>query len=416
MLSLVPAVLCTFHTRNSTESCNREPFQRPNYYVIYIHGYALLRLCPPERYYIPELCRCVPLRVPDSAPSGNPLADIKPDRRSPTTFLPVTIEERPRSTPLITTVNPLVTNSFDLFGGGFNPQDTNTKSSKNENRKTSRRLLQHEFKNISFSNPTTGSSRSTKSSLTFSFKSAKANTKKERQAQSSTFKKNKGVTKIQHTRKPSEIKQIHITDLHDKINDKLCSPYFTFVFDKTFLSVDKSMPSFPTNTIRFLREPGSTGQTSAYLDGDGIITVWGMSYITFAAMFKFLVRFKLSDNHPYEDKFYSLISDGPCKDSTPQYSISVNPVRREIHSFMALRKDDAMDILLTNVDLSNWITVSLQAEGGGIVLFTDKRQTIGDLGASAFKSSSCPMEIGKKYQPYEGFVGYIDKVQFHNCF
>ncbi|XP_061172003.1 uncharacterized protein LOC133181530 [Saccostrea echinata] len=389
------------------EACNREPFQRPNYYIIYIHGYALLRLCPTERYYIPQLCRCVPLRLPVSAPSGQPKADIRPERRSPTTFLPVTIEERPHSTPLVTTVNPLVTNSFDLLGGGFNPQDTDTKLSKSSKRKTSRHLLQHQ---TNLSNPSTKSSTKTSFML-----SSKASTKKERRVQSPPFKKNKGVTKIRNTRKPSELKQTHISDVHDKKHEKLCNPYFTFVFDKTFLSVDKSMPSFPSNTIRFLREPGSTGQTSAYLDGDGIVTVWGMSYITFAVTFKFLVRFKLSRNYPYEDKFYSLISDGPCEESIPQYSISVNPVRREIRSFMALRKNDVMELLLTDVDLTDWITVSLQAKDGEIALFTDKRQATGEIGASTFKSF-CPMEIGKKYQPYQGFIGYIDMVQFHNCF
>lgn len=135
----------------------------------------------------------------------------------------------------------------------------------------------------------------------------------------------------------------------DTKDENFCNPYFKFVFDRTFLSEDKSVPSQPTNTIRFLREPGSTGKTSAFFDGSGIVTVWGMSYITFAFRFKFLIRFKLHPDYPYEDEFYSLISDGPCGESLPRYSMSFNPIQREFHSFLMLRNNDEVDLLLTDV-------------------------------------------------------------------
>lgn len=47
-----------------------------------------------------------------------------------------------------------------------------------------------------------------------------------------------------------------------------------------------------------------------------------MSYITFAPKFKFQIRFRLREDYPYEDEFYTLISDGPCEGSQPQYSVS----------------------------------------------------------------------------------------------
>lgn len=72
-----------------------------------------------------------------------------------------------------------------------------------------------------------------------------------------------------------------------------------------------------------------------------------MSYITFAPKFKFQIRFRLREDYPYEDEFYTLISDGPCEGFQPQYSVSVNPVRREIHSFMKLKSENELDLLLS---------------------------------------------------------------------
>lgn len=72
-----------------------------------------------------------------------------------------------------------------------------------------------------------------------------------------------------------------------------------------------------------------------------------MSYITFAPKFKFQIRFRLREDYPYEDEFYTLISDGPCEGSQPQYSVSVNPVRREIHSFIKPKSENELDLLLS---------------------------------------------------------------------
>jgi hypothetical protein len=62
-----------------------------------------------------------------------------------------------------------------------------------------------------------------------------------------------------------------------------------------------------------------------------------MSYITFSSKFKFLVRFKLLDNYQYEDKDYNLFGDGPCGDSEPRYSVTVNPVTQSIAGSFILK-------------------------------------------------------------------------------
>lgn len=128
--------------------CSIEPFRRPDYYVIYIRGYSLLRQCPPGEYYRPRLCRCVPRRRPIPTKTNRLPADNRTHRPLPTTFLPVTIEERPK---FVTTVDPLVTNSFALMGGGFNmiqSPNSNVPENRevNSRRISSRRLLQHQSK------------------------------------------------------------------------------------------------------------------------------------------------------------------------------------------------------------------------------------------------------------------------------
>ena len=128
-----------------------------------------------------------------------------------------------------------------------------------------------------------------------------------------------------------------------------CNPYFRFVFDRTYLSEDKSVPSSPSKSIRFLGVAGSTGETSAYLDGNTSVSVWGMSHITFAPNFQFLARFRLREDYPYEDAFYTLIADGPCEGLPQQYSVTVNPIRREIHSFIKLKNKEELDLLLPDV-------------------------------------------------------------------
>lgn len=109
-----------------------------------------------------------------------------------------------------------------------------------------------------------------------------------------------------------------------------CYPIFRFVFDSTADSYDKSVPSLVTNTVKFHHMTGSTGKTCAAFNGDGIITIWRMSYITFAKKFKFIVRFKLFDTFPYEDKEYNLFGDGPCSGREPHYGVTVNPIQKSI--------------------------------------------------------------------------------------
>lgn len=128
-----------------------------------------------------------------------------------------------------------------------------------------------------------------------------------------------------------------------------CRPYFRFIFDRTTVSDDKSVPSLPTNTIKFNKVAGSTGQTAVTFYGDGIITIWGMSYITFSSKFKFLVRFKLLDNYQYEDKDYNLFGDGPCGDSEPMYSVTVNPVNQSIAGSFILRDNSQLNLSLDNI-------------------------------------------------------------------
>lgn len=71
--------------------CNREQFQIPNYYVIHIRGYSLLRHCPPGTFYIPHLCRCIIRRLVTILVENNPITA----RTNPS----ITKEERPRSSP-----------------------------------------------------------------------------------------------------------------------------------------------------------------------------------------------------------------------------------------------------------------------------------------------------------------------------
>ena len=77
--------------------------------------------------------------------------------------------------------------------------------------------------------------------------------------------------------------------------------------------------------------------------------MWSMSYITFAQKLKFSVRFKLKENYKYKDTFYNLISDGPCHSQESKYSISVNPVEREIRAVLLLRNKDQLDLSIRNV-------------------------------------------------------------------
>lgn len=212
------------------------------------------------------------------------------------------------------------------------------------------------------------------------------------------------------------ITKLNFTRNQDTTNQSFCNPYFKFVFDRTSLSADKSVPSSPSKSLQYLGVAGSTGETSAYFDGNAWVTVWGMSYITFAPKFKFQIRFRLREDYPYEDEFYTLISDGPCEGSQPQYSVSVNPVRREIHSFIKLKSENELDLLLSEEEITKWVTVSLQGTKSEITLSTDSAKTTGNIGVSTIKSSACPMEIGKKTPLSQGFVGFIDTVQFHNCF
>lgn len=129
--------------------CNMETFQIPSYYVLHKGGYSILRQCPPGRFFIPRLCRCVVRRlrtVPWPVQTTRSLAAT--DRPLPTTFLPVTIEERSPPTWSVSTVNPMVTNSFAVSGGGFNLQSNNLFGNDDSiapvQRNRSRRLLQHE--------------------------------------------------------------------------------------------------------------------------------------------------------------------------------------------------------------------------------------------------------------------------------
>ena len=128
-----------------------------------------------------------------------------------------------------------------------------------------------------------------------------------------------------------------------------CRPYFRFIFDRTTLSADRSVPSLPTNTIRFNNVTGSTGKTAVSFYGDGIITIWGMSYITFSTKFKFIVRFKLFDNFQYDDENYNLFGDGPCGDNPPKYSVTINPVKQTITGKFSLRNNATLDLYLDNV-------------------------------------------------------------------
>ena len=126
-----------------------EIFQIPSFYVLHKGGYSILRQCPPGRFFIPRLCRCVVRRlatVPWPVQTTRSLAAT--DHPLPTTFLPVTIEERSPATSSVSTVNPMVTNSFAVSGGGFSLQSNdlfgNDDSIAPVQRNRSRRLLQHE--------------------------------------------------------------------------------------------------------------------------------------------------------------------------------------------------------------------------------------------------------------------------------
>ncbi|XP_071168847.1 uncharacterized protein [Mytilus edulis] len=201
-------------------------------------------------------------------------------------------------------------------------------------------------------------------------------------------------------------------------NDKVisCRPYFQFLFDRTTLSEDGSVPSLPTSTLKFNPVTGSTGKTAVTFYGDGIITIWGMSYITFAHKFKFMVRFKTMEDFTYEDKNYNLFGDGPCSNRAPYYGVTINPVQKSIAGNFILNNNSPLNLQIDNVDFSDWIVLFIVGMEGEIRMFTETDRDHGYMGISTIKSSSCAMEIGKdsKYAP--GFVGYVDSIEFFNCF
>jgi hypothetical protein len=294
-------------------------------------------------------------------------------------------------------VDPLVTNSFALLGGGFNmiqtPESNVPKNREGNSRRiTSRHLLQLQTKLLKpFEKPSSKSGTNPKFEILSPYDRKRKLTKVQDKEKISNSLKRVKVSKEDERHGDSNLalynhqsrdgegnytlifflikfsihvkltvftgfppgKPKHITviliSFVGTTDETFCNPYLKFTFDRTFLSEDKSLPSQPTNTIRFLDEPGSTGKTSAFFDGNGFITVWGMSYITFAFRFKFVIRFKLRPGYPYRDEFYSLISDGPCGESLPRYSVSFNPVRSEFHSYLMLRNNDEVDLLLTDV-------------------------------------------------------------------
>lgn len=128
--------------------CNREPFQIPNYYVIHIGGYSLLRHCPPGTFYIPRLCRCVTRRLVTILIENNPITA----RTDPS----ITKKERPRSSPGankdfnpgVSTAIPKLTNSLAVKAGLFNVQSNDSIQTEiiNPSKKTIK-LRQNETKN-----------------------------------------------------------------------------------------------------------------------------------------------------------------------------------------------------------------------------------------------------------------------------
>ena len=387
-----------------------ETFQIPSFYVLHKGGYSILRQCPPGRFFIPRLCRCVVRRlatVPWPVQTTRSLAAT--DRPLPTTFLPVTIEERSPPTSSVSTVNPMVTNSFAVSGGGFNLQSNdlfgNDDSIAPVQRNRSRRLLRLEEETLKSSQKSSLQSSSNKKRGKSRLKSRR---KRKNRKTDKTMKNNRNRDKtvgqqptiidkmltnipLQISEPPKTSKELrkipfgNILIVSTLFISKLrfmriiliikfriymkemscqslirfgfvepsdqapCNPYFRFVFDRTYLSEDKSVPSSPSNSIRFLGVAGSTGETSAYLDGNTSVSVWGMSHITFAPNFQFLARFRLREDYPYEDTFYTLIADGPCEGLPQQYSVTVNPIRREIHSFIKLKNKEELDLLLPDV-------------------------------------------------------------------
>ncbi|OWF38349.1 hypothetical protein KP79_PYT17270 [Mizuhopecten yessoensis] len=195
-----------------------------------------------------------------------------------------------------------------------------------------------------------------------------------------------------------------------------CGPSFRFIYNRTTMSDDRSVPSLATNSVRFVRLAGSVGETSLLLGRDGFLTIWTMSYITFAHRFKFMLRFKLHENFEYQDQLYNLFGDGPCGNYTSKYRISVNPVKREVHADVTLRNRAMVNLVLSDVRLDDWTVVELEAMRGQVRLVIDHRERRDYIGASTIKSSPCPMEIGKESSTAAGFVGYIDMLAFHNCF
>ncbi|XP_069114760.1 uncharacterized protein [Argopecten irradians] len=202
----------------------------------------------------------------------------------------------------------------------------------------------------------------------------------------------------------------------DSQDDDFCGPSFRFIYSRTTLSDDRSVPSLATNSARFVRLPGSVGGSSLLLGRDGFLTIWTMSYITFANRFKFMLRIKLREDYTYQDYFYNLLGDGPCGNYTSKYRISINPIKREVHADVTLRNRATINLALSDVRLDDWIVVQLEAFRGQIRLVIGNRESRGYIGASTIKSSPCPMEIGKDSPTAAGFVGYIDVLAFHNCF
>ncbi|XP_060076570.1 uncharacterized protein LOC132556194 [Ylistrum balloti] len=204
---------------------------------------------------------------------------------------------------------------------------------------------------------------------------------------------------------------------HDGSHDNgFCGPSFRFLYNRTTMSDDRSVPSLATNSARFVQPAGSVGGTALLLGRDGFLTIWTMSYITFANRFKFMLRFKLQEDFEYQDRLYNLLGDGPCGNYTSKYRISINPVKREVYADVTLRNRAMINLALSDVRLDDWIVVELEAERGQIRLVIDNRESTGYIGASTIKSSPCPMEIGKELSTAAGFVGYIDVLAFHNCF
>ncbi|KAL5022543.1 hypothetical protein ScPMuIL_001698 [Solemya velum] len=195
-----------------------------------------------------------------------------------------------------------------------------------------------------------------------------------------------------------------------------CPVFYEFIFDEKTTSVLGGISSIPTRNLRFKAVDGATGKTAAHFNGKAYINFWVMLQPEFANVWRFEIRFKVDKEIKDENRDFVLIGDGPCPKEAPHYNITINPKMRRIDASLLFVDSYRADIGITDVDISDWVTVVLGATDGIVRLETGDSKVTHKFEESSLMPSTCELAIGKKSNGARGFVGYVDSLEFHNCY